>query len=408
MAYPENTYPTDPDLPAPSNQVTFDVNLYNVITGYISDISDALSSISDNSGNLDLASGHYIAWVNVAKAMMGYGGVSIDCDGYYYAEALTGIHDVTTQDLCVSAWIRLDWDSTGIEGIIVKRKTISGEGYLFGIDDTTFGGADGVLLLFISDGTDAYTLTGNTDLRDGAWHHVAAIIDRNVAGNCKLYLDGSEDGTTNKAGTLADVGSLTNISKMRLGSGAVAGRIFDGQIADAKVYIASGATWTEDQVEKQYENPYNLVAGLVGNLSGWWFCDDYEGTTVTGSADLTLTSSLAWLENGPTSVVQLDNINVSTLNFTTFETWNSLYLYQDSTTGTLNIGGNLTVSGDISAETISETTIAIDQRATPSNPPDDNAYLWNDDGAGAHDVGDIMVLLTHGEVTKTKKLVDFA
>lgn len=408
MAYPENSYPTDPDLPEPSNQVTFDVNLYNVITSYLSDITDALSAISDNSGNIDLNSGHCIAWVNIAKAMWGAGGVSIDCNGYYYAEALTGIHNITAQDLCISAWIRLDFDSSGIEGIISKRNTGNGQGYFFGIDDTTFGGSDGVLVLHISDGAETYTLTGNTDLRDNAWHHVAGIIDRNVAGSCKLYLDGSEDGATNKAGVLGDVDSLTNTSKFRLGSGHNAGRIFDGQIADAKVYIASGAIWTEDELEKQYENPYNLVSGLVGSMSGWWLCDDYEGTTVTGSANLALTSDLAWIENGPTSVVQLDNIRVSEIDFTAFEIWNNLIVYQNSTTGTLNIGGNLTVSGDISAETISETKIEIEQIATPDDPDDDNAYLWNDDGAGAHDVGDIMVALTFGEVTKTKKLVDFA
>lgn len=411
MSFPENTYPTDPDLPEPSNQVRFDVNLWNVITGYITDISNALAGISDNNGNVNLPSGEYISFVNIAKTLKGLGGVSVDCDGTHYAAAAnSSIHNVTTQDICVSAWIKLDDDSAGIEGIIAKRNTTSGAGYFFGIDDTTFGGADGVLILYISDGAHTYTLTGNTNLRDGEWHHVAGIIDRSAAATCKLYVDGSEDGTTNKAGTVTDVDSITNtMIIMSLGKGSYADRIFDGQIADAKIYYAAGATWTETQVDRQYENPYNRTAAVIGTITDGWFCDDKTGTTIDGGYDLTLTNSVAWSTEGPAVVVQGDNVDVDgDISLASLVSLGLFRAYHDSTAGTITIGGNLTISGDIRAETISETTIAIEQIATPSDPADDSAHLWNDDGAGAHDVGDIMVALTFGEVTKTKKLVDFA
>lgn len=411
MAYPENTYPTDPDLTAPSNQVTFDVNLWNVITSYITDITASLAGISDQAGNVNLPSGQYVSWVNVDNRILGKGGVSIDCDGLYYAEAANStVNDVTTQDLSFSAWIKLDSGSSDIEGIIAKRSTVNGQGYFFGIDDTTFGGADGVLVLFISDGTDTYTLTGNTDLRDNSWHHVAGIIDRDNAANCKLYLDGSEDGTTNKSGTLANVDSLTNSSNMRLGSGSYASRIFDGQIADVKTYFWSGSIWTQAEILRQNENPYNTFVTISGTVTDGWRCDEKEGTSINGYFnDLTLTDAAAWSSEGPAVVMQSDNLYVvGDISLALLKVRDDIGPTGDSTSDTVTIGGNLTVSGDISAETISETKIEIEQIATPSNPANNNAYLWNDNGAGAHDVGDIMIALTFGEVTKTAKLVDFA
>ena len=410
MAFPENSYPTDPDLPEPSNQVTFDVNLWNVITSYITDIAAALAGVSDNDGNVNLASGNYIAWVNIAKTLKGLGGVSLYFDGSHYAVAASAaVHQVTTQDLCLSAWIKLDDDSAGIEGIIAKRNTTSGAGYFFGIDDTTFGGADGVLVGYISDGVHTYTLTGNTDLRDGDWHHVAVIIDRSAAATCKLYLGGEEDGVTNKAGTVTDVDSITNATVMSLGKGSYASRVFDGQIADVKIYYAAGAIWTDAQVDRQYENPYARLAAIIGTITDGWFCDDGTGTVVDGGYDLTLSNAAAWSTDSPGVVVQGDGLAVDgDITLSSLASLGLFRAYHDSTSGIVTIGGNLTVSGNVRAETISETEIELEQIATPGDPDDNNAHLWNDDGAGAHDVGDIMVALTFGEVTKTTKLVDFA
>ena len=37
---------------------------------------------------------------------------------------------------------------------------------------------DGIFSLYIEEGGDTYTITGNTDLRDGKTHFIAVIIDR--------------------------------------------------------------------------------------------------------------------------------------------------------------------------------------------------------------------------------------
>ena len=46
--------------------------------------------------------------------------------------------------------------------------------------------------------------------------------------------------------------------------------------------------------------------------------------------------------------------------------------------------------------------------ADPSDPIEGNSVLWQSDGTGSGDDGDIMIKITAGTVTKTITLVDFS
>ena len=67
MPYPDNRYPDSPDFPAVTNQADFDLNLYNVITAYITDLSAAMDVITGTDGNINLAAAKAIEWASSAK-----------------------------------------------------------------------------------------------------------------------------------------------------------------------------------------------------------------------------------------------------------------------------------------------------------------------------------------------------
>lgn len=62
MPFPSNVFPTDPDFPIINDTVALDSNFYSVVTGYITDIAFDLNRLSDNAGNINLASDKAIKW----------------------------------------------------------------------------------------------------------------------------------------------------------------------------------------------------------------------------------------------------------------------------------------------------------------------------------------------------------
>lgn len=50
----------------------------------------------------------------------------------------------------------------------------------------------------------------------------------------------------------------------------------------------------------------------------------------------------------------------------------------------------------------------VELAADPADPPEGQSVMWQSDGTGAGDDGDIMMKITAGAVTKTTTLVDFS
>jgi len=254
-------------------------------TGYGIDcyINDGSIAAGDTSFNVDNGAAGAVTGLDDV-------GVSVDCDETYYADADNNtVHDVTTQDIGISAWVSLDSGSSS-SSVLEKDYITDYSGYIFGVDT-------GVITMFISDGTDFYLMTGDSDIRDNKWHQIAGIIDRNNAANCKIYLDGFEDGTTNKTGTIGNVDSITNTSTLELGRSG-GGNIFDGQIRDVVLAYPADITAAD---EMGADGEMLILATEPGdntnycNYEDYWECSDNTGTTITGiNEDLTLTSSSAW------------------------------------------------------------------------------------------------------------------
>jgi len=214
-------------------------------------------------------------------------GVSIDCDTTHSASAANNtIHDLTNQDLCFSALVKIDSDSGDNYEVVSKLSLIGWSlNALYGTARMYTREAD----------ADVYTLTGNTDIRDNCWHHVALVFDRDTEANCKIYLDGYEDGTTNRTGVLGDMGSIT--------SPAIFGILstFDGQIRDVKIYYAVGDVWSDAEILYQATHPHNVGAS-AGTITEYYDIDENTGTTIGAGVtspgnDLTLSNTAAWTQS---------------------------------------------------------------------------------------------------------------
>jgi hypothetical protein len=73
-------------------------------------------------------------------------------------------------------------------------------------------------------------------------------------------------------------------------------------------------------------------------------------------------------------------------------------------TADIEATGSITASGTITGAELALT----EKSADPSNPAEGQSVIWQSDGTGSGDDGDIMVKITAGGVTKTATLLDFS
>ncbi|MDD5750129.1 MAG: LamG domain-containing protein [Candidatus Pacebacteria bacterium] len=258
------------------------------------------------------------------------GGTNLDMNYLYYAQAAnSSVHDITTQDISFSAWVKIDSGVTNQQFVIAKRQT--GAHYNFQIRTTTQVG-----LFHISDGTDEFYVYGNTALNDNKWHHVAGVIDRDTQANCKIYVDGLLDGTMGYYGTLANVDSLTNGNKLTLGAfGDGVTAILKGQVRDVKLYYANNDHWTDAQILYQATHPMDYSSS-AGTLTEYWQTNEGSGTTLKGSSgrNLTLSSANAWSYE-----TSCDNFLSSVYDYSGNANTGTLYLAGSPATSTAWVEG---------------------------------------------------------------------
>jgi len=215
------------------------------------------------------------------------------------------IHDLTTEDIGVWAIVKVNSSISAFniiqKGYFIPTGPTKQQGYYFTVEPST-----GVvrLKLYDENGVHDYILNldGNTDIRDDRWHHIAAIVDRSNEANCKIYLDGYEDGTTNKSysdiGTLSDITTLTNTFVLGIGVNTTPGVEVDGCIAEIGFcsptdIMAAGEMGEAGAVLTLALNPRNPSAWC--NTEDYWLLDENTGTTLTGqNNNLTLSGDAGW------------------------------------------------------------------------------------------------------------------
>jgi hypothetical protein len=145
---------------------------------------------------LDIISGSNGFVTNGAGYGPGKVGTAISFDGVYARVCILdspALHFGSNQNFSVEAWIQAQPNSENVDGIaVIADKTatfIPGRtvGWQFYLEN----GRLGFKLMQRPTPEENHWTASGPDLRDGQFHHVAAVLDRNLTNSGKLYVDGS-------------------------------------------------------------------------------------------------------------------------------------------------------------------------------------------------------------------------
>lgn len=116
------------------------------------------------------------------------------------------------------------------DSVILNKYSSAGmeSGYLLAMDGASNGGKP---RLRISSGTGARTFKGTGKLNDGAWHHLAVVVDRENS-RVSFYVDGVASGAT--AGNTS--GNLDGTAKFSIGKSSYTGTWWQGAVDELRVY----------------------------------------------------------------------------------------------------------------------------------------------------------------------------
>jgi len=149
------------------------------------------------------------------------GALEFDGDGdYVKITEWRGITRATSRTVC--AWVKTE--TTG--DIVSWGKEAAGKRWLFYINSA------GGLRVDVYGG---YIKTTGLELRDGTWHHVAAILPEGVSdvGQVELYVDGIKITDTASSNRLIDTAYYYNV---KIGYYNEPARYFNGLIDDVRIY----------------------------------------------------------------------------------------------------------------------------------------------------------------------------
>ena len=207
-------------------------------------------------------------------------------------------HDMHTSDWSVTCKFRYLATAVNFPQLVNKY----GGAHGYGMEIVDDGGADdGKIRCWIKDAsTRTNALSGTATAKDGAWHNVAAVWDRD--GNLTVYLDGV-------AGTAVSISSysatdIVNAFKLRFAAGDDGGgspsNLFSGMIRDVRIYnrVLSGAevvalTQTDMQTPRLLRPRRGILLGsttLLTNLRVYYKFDD-DGVDAHNGWNLTANNS---------------------------------------------------------------------------------------------------------------------
>ena len=212
--------------------------------------------------------GHHAGFTGSAQSAEGYNGTALAFSGAgQYLEA-TGYPGVLGKhDRTVAAWIR----TTEIGDIMAWGSQTNTQKWNFRVQSEN--GTVGAIRLEVGGGR----IVGWMDLRDGEWHHVAAVLQSAGAPttlDIKLYVDGLQEAISDSL--TMDVDTVGGGRSVRIGDGHQ-NRPFQGLIDDVRIY---------DKALTQKE--LDLVL-RIDPLRAW------SPSPVTGSmVDIRIATPLTW------------------------------------------------------------------------------------------------------------------
>ena len=192
------------------------------------------------------------------------------------------VNDVTTGDVTVCAWVNPDEDAE-IDAFVSKKNANADSNAGYSLQQT----AVDTPRFSASDGTDAATAIGTTDL-DGVWSFQCGTFTSSTETSV-VYVNGVLENST--AGTNVD--SLSNAVSYQAGEHASDLQDADGQISHNFMYT-SILTVTE-MVDLQWH------PGIIAGMATWWtfWADSPEQDLSGNNRDGTVEGSIASAEGPP-------------------------------------------------------------------------------------------------------------
>jgi len=215
--------------------------------------------VSDSSGNNH--SGTLMGGASLVPGFLG-DAVEIATTGDYVE--ITGYSGVTgTQSRTVCAWIKTE--ATG--EIVSWGENVAGQKWIFRVQ--TSNGDPGTIRVEVNGG---YSVA-STDVRDGQWHHVAAVLVDDGspdANEITLYLDGLEEVISTELDEPIDTAST---GVVRIGDGPWNYWPFIGLIDDVRIYDRA---LTQPELQELAApltainpNPPNVAENITSALISW-------------------------------------------------------------------------------------------------------------------------------------------
>jgi hypothetical protein len=196
-------------------------------------------NLLDSSGNL--YHGDPCGTIAYAAGMIGQ---AIDFDGASWVN-VSGYQGVAgTQSRTCAAWIK----TADLGEILAWGQNVAGQKWIFRVQETN--GILGAIRMEVNSGY----IVGSIDLRDGQWHHVAAVLVDDGSpdvNEIELYVDGILEAVSASEGEPINTAADGDV---RIGQAAWGARPFTGQIDDVRIYR---------RVVSQAE-----IANLAGNDAG--------------------------------------------------------------------------------------------------------------------------------------------
>jgi hypothetical protein len=256
----------------------------------------------------------------------GLAGMALEFDGIDDFVQITGYTGVSgNQPRTVAAWIR----TTTTGEIVTWGRPAPGEKWVFRVQDD-----DGVAGAIRAEVGGGYVV-GSTDVRDGLWHHVAAVLGQgaNYVEDVALYVDGRRETITASNGP--QWVNTASDADVKIGIFIGSNRYFSGMIDDVRIY-SYGLTEQDvsnlaymlgiqrlrygfddyytglvspDAMEGPNASPRNMdqaaqVDGIIGDALQFDGVDDYLEIVgykgITGSSPRTVT---AWIKTTTTGEI---------------------------------------------------------------------------------------------------------
>jgi len=243
----------------------------------------------------------------------------------------------------VSAWVKIESNPSTTATIIAHDGfNINQRSWRFQINTNKYLRAD---FYPIGSQPTSTTLTANTSMSTGKWHHVAMV--RVYGGLSKLYLDGQEVASGNLGNNSGTIDVETGIGAVGSGGSRFA-LFFDGGISQLAVLDRE---LTQDEILKIYSTGR---IGYVGDST------DYNGLYLFSGTPNDFNDYSGNNHNGTgygNAYTDIENVNYTSL-VNIYNDGNNLVINNTNTSATFNVGGSGKFDGNVDATSFSINSVA--------------------------------------------------